>query len=142
MKTGEKITKLRKLNNLTQEQLADLLRVSRQSVSNWELNTAFPETKKLIKISELFNCSLDYLLNDEIEEMNINSFEVKNDNIKAILLTYLSFPPIFGWIIGIVSLKFQKNHIKNKIQIGLSILGMIVSLTLTALMVIGIMLGL
>lgn len=146
MTIGEKTTKLRKENDLTQEQFADLLKVSRQSVSKWELNTTYPETDKLIRISKLFNCSLDYLLKDEIEQMDINlvgsSIETKEDKVKALLFTYLSFPPIFGWIIGIVSLKFQKEHMRNKTQICLSILGMIVSLSLTILMIIGATLGL
>ena len=72
MTIGEKITKLRKEQNLTQEQFAEILNVSRQSVSKWELNTTYPDTDKLIKISKLFNCSLDFLLKDEIERMDIN----------------------------------------------------------------------
>ena len=68
MKTGDKIAKLRKQNNLTQDQLASLLKVSRQSVSKWESNITYPETDKIIRISQIFDCSIDYLLNDKIEE--------------------------------------------------------------------------
>ena len=68
MKTGDKIAKLRKQNNLTQDQLAGLLKVSRQSVSKWESNITYPETDKIIRISQIFDCSIDYLLNDKIEE--------------------------------------------------------------------------
>ena len=46
MTFGDKLTKLRKQKNLTQEQLADMLGVSRQSVSKWESDTAYPETDK------------------------------------------------------------------------------------------------
>ncbi len=67
MKLGEKLSKLRKENNYTQEQLADILGVSRQAISKWESNTAYPETDKLIRMSELFNCSLDYLLKETEE---------------------------------------------------------------------------
>lgn len=67
MTTGEKIAKLRKENNYTQEQLAELLSVSRQSVSKYESGLAYPETEKLIKLSELFDCSVDYLLKDYVE---------------------------------------------------------------------------
>ena len=67
MSFGEKLSKLRKENNYTQEQLADVLNVSRQSVSKWESDLAYPETEKLIKISELFNSSLDYLMKDTNE---------------------------------------------------------------------------
>lgn len=67
MTTGEKIAQLRKQNNHTQEQLAELLEVSRQAVSKWESNLAYPETEKLIRLSKLYGCSVDYLLHDEIE---------------------------------------------------------------------------
>ncbi len=66
MTFGEKISKLRKEQNYTQEQLAELLDVSRQSVSKWEQDTAYPETDKILKIAHLFNCTCDYLLKDEI----------------------------------------------------------------------------
>lgn len=68
MTFGDKLAKLRRENNYTQEQFADILNVSRQSVSKWESDLAYPETDKLIKICELFNCSSDYLLlnTDEI----------------------------------------------------------------------------
>lgn len=68
MTFGEKLAKLRKENNHTQEQLSSILGVSRQSVSKWESDLAFPETEKLIRISELYDCSLDYLLRDRPQE--------------------------------------------------------------------------
>ena len=68
MTLGEKLSKLRKEYNYTQEQLADILGVSRQSISKWESDIAYPETDKLIKMGKLFECSMDYLLNDDITE--------------------------------------------------------------------------
>ncbi len=62
MTTGEKIATYRKKNNMTQEQLAELLQVSRQSVSKWESDLAFPETEKLLRLSKLFHCTVDHLL--------------------------------------------------------------------------------
>ena len=67
MTLGEKLSKLRKENNITQEQLAATLGVSRQAISKWESDTTYPETDKLIRMSELFDCSLDYLLKDKID---------------------------------------------------------------------------
>lgn len=64
MALGDKLSKLRRENNYTQEQLAEVLGVSRQAISKWESNLTYPETDKLIRISQLFNCSLDYLLKD------------------------------------------------------------------------------
>ena len=66
MTLGEKLSKLRKEYNYTQEQLADILGVSRQSISKWESDIAYPETDKLVKIGKLFECSMDYLLNEDI----------------------------------------------------------------------------
>lgn len=73
MTTGEKIAKLRKENNYTQEQLAEMLSVSRQSVSKYESGLAYPETEKLIRLSELFDCTLDYLLKDDVVEPKYNN---------------------------------------------------------------------
>lgn len=70
MTLGDKLSKLRKENNYTQEQLADILGVSRQAISKWESDTTYPETDKLIRMSELFDCSLDYLLKDKVETDN------------------------------------------------------------------------
>lgn len=68
MTTGEKLTKLRRENNFTQEQLADLVGVSRQAVSKWESDLAYPETEKLLKLGELYHCSMDYLLKEDIDD--------------------------------------------------------------------------
>lgn len=66
--TGEKLAVLRKNKGITQEQLAELLKVSRQSVSRWEMDAAFPETEKLVKLSKILDCSIDFLLNDNRQE--------------------------------------------------------------------------
>ena len=67
MTTGEKIAALRKEKGITQEALAERLKVARQSVSRWEMDAAFPETEKLIKLSRILECSIDFLLNGEIQ---------------------------------------------------------------------------
>lgn len=89
MTTGEKLAKLRREHNYTQEQLAEIIGVSRQSISKWESDGAFPETEKLIQLSRMYNCSIDYLLKEEIEEKLIpNSIEnsiSKNNSLKKFL---------------------------------------------------------
>lgn len=75
MTTGEKIAMLRKKKDLTQEQLAEILKVSRQSVSRWEMDVAFPETEKLIKLSKLLDCSIDFLLSEE----NVDGQKAQNE---------------------------------------------------------------
>ena len=84
MTFGEKISKLRKEYNYTQEQLADILNVSRQTVSKWESDIAYPEMHKLIKIGELFECSMDYLLKEEVEDKNGASCSVFAEKTKEI----------------------------------------------------------
>lgn len=64
MTLGEKIQQLRKASGISQEQLADQLNVSRQSVSKWELNDAIPEISKIVLLSDLFSISTDELLKD------------------------------------------------------------------------------
>lgn len=65
---AEKIVKLRKQNGWSQEDLAVRLNISRQSVSKWESTASVPDLDKIIKLSELFGVSTDYLLKDEMEE--------------------------------------------------------------------------
>ena len=74
---SEKLYQLRKKSGLSQEQLAEQLNVSRQSISKWESGSAFPESEKLIIISNYFGVSVDYLLKDEVED------EVKTANNEA-----------------------------------------------------------
>ena len=79
MTTGEKLQKLRKDNEYTQEELADIMSVSRQSISKWESDVAFPETDKLVTLSKLYHCSIDYLLNDEVSEKGKKDFKSKKE---------------------------------------------------------------
>lgn len=66
---GDKIMNLRKQNNWSQEDLAEKLGISRQSVSKWESGTSIPDIDKIIKLSAIFDVSTDYLLKDELEEV-------------------------------------------------------------------------
>lgn len=66
----DKLIVLRREKGLSQEQLAEYLAVSRQSVSKWEADKTMPEVSKLIAISQMFRVSLDYLLIDDCENRN------------------------------------------------------------------------
>lgn len=66
---ADKIIFLRKQHSWSQEQLAEQLNVSRQSVSKWESGLSIPDLDKIIKMSEIFGVSTDYLLKDSIEEI-------------------------------------------------------------------------
>ena len=80
MTLGEKLSKLRKEYNYTQEQLADILSVTRQSISKWESDIAYPETDKLIKIGKLFECSMQTSrLGSTSQKVSLNSLYNKSN---------------------------------------------------------------
>ena len=64
---ADKIVDLRKKNGWSQEELADQLNVSRQSISKWESAQSVPDMARIIRLSEIFGVSTDYLLKDELE---------------------------------------------------------------------------
>ena len=66
MTIGQKITKLRQAKNISQEQLAEKVQVSRQSVSKWEMDQALPGIDKVLLICEIFGITTDELLHDKI----------------------------------------------------------------------------
>ena len=65
MKTNEKIIKYRKDNNLSQEQLAEKIGVTRQSISKWEAGQSQPSNDNLTELSKVFNISIARLLDDD-----------------------------------------------------------------------------
>lgn len=69
MKFGDKLIQLRKKNGLSQEELAAKLNVSRQSVSKWESNNTYPETDKIVQICNIFDCTMDDLINENIKDI-------------------------------------------------------------------------
>ena len=76
---AEKIMSLRKQYGWSQEELADLIGVSRQSVSKWESAASIPDIQKIIKMSEVFGVSIDYLLKDEIDLPETSQVEKTSD---------------------------------------------------------------
>lgn len=62
---GEKIAELRRTNNMSQEELADRLGISRQSVSKWESGQSLPDIEKLPLLSDIFHVSIDYLVKED-----------------------------------------------------------------------------
>lgn len=67
MTIGEKIQRLRKERGLSQEALAGMLYVTRQTVSKWELGQSTPDLALIAQLSELFQVSADYLIKDDAE---------------------------------------------------------------------------
>lgn len=74
MEFSEKLLTLRKAKDLTQEQLAEKLNVSRQSVSKWESDQAAPELDKIVAMSVVFDVTTDYLLkSSEIDDLSVKT---------------------------------------------------------------------
>ncbi len=88
---ADKIINERKKNGWSQEELADMLGVSRQSVSKWEGAQAVPDLQKILKLAEIFGVSTDYLLKDEIEaEETSGEMREASDNIPPLRKVTLS----------------------------------------------------
>lgn len=83
MKLSEKIIELRKNKGMTQEELAELCNVSRQSISKWEADIALPELDKLLILSKSFGISLDVLVKDEMELNRVKEVHCCGDNALA-----------------------------------------------------------
>lgn len=82
MSFGERLYQLRKDRNISQEELAELLDVSRQSISKWENDKAYPEMTRLLFMSDYFDVSLDYLMRgtepDEKPQEPTTQYNAKN----------------------------------------------------------------
>lgn len=81
---ADKIIQLRKKNGWSQEELANEMNVTRQSVSKWEGAQSVPDLNKILKLSELFGVSVDYLLKDEMEEMEQEGIVGEQSNVRRV----------------------------------------------------------
>ena len=77
MKLGENILKLRKQNGLSQEQLGEQVGVTRQTISNWELNETTPNPEQLKLLSKALNVSIDELLDNDVKNVVIEKVSNK-----------------------------------------------------------------
>lgn len=115
MKFGDKLIQLRKKNGLSQEELAAKLNVSRQSVSKWESNNTYPETDKIVQICNIFDCTMDDLINENIKD--ITMVERKNKNqLNINIESFLDF--VTKTINMFCSMKFLSG-LKCLIELGL-----------------------
>ena len=87
MKFEEKLIKLRKENLLSQEELAEKLNVTRQTISKWELGQSKPDIEKLKEISSLFKVSIEQLTDDNNTEINKKIKEKDNSKVAKIIIT-------------------------------------------------------
>ena len=72
MTLGQRLQKARKESGLSQEELAEQLGVSRQAVSKWENDSGYPEMEKMIRLSQIYQVSLDYLVGNGQEQEHAN----------------------------------------------------------------------
>ena len=110
MRFGEKLVSLRKSHGYTQENLAEMLGVSRQAVARWEANDTTPDITMLLGICEIFHVSADYMIHNDYESdedipaVKEKSFEVQTANeksrqnflIAAICFTFSTLCSIIG----------------------------------------------
>ena len=112
MTLGLKIQNLRKKAQLTQDELAEILGVSRQALSKWENDTSIPDIDKVILISESFSVTTDYLLKDSPIQQGCHEDE-KNDSILQMnpksLVISISIIVFIGLIISI-SMQYSSNR--------------------------------
>ncbi len=106
VKINEKILTLRKKLGWSQDELAEKLSVSRQSVSKWETGDSVPESAKLPEIAKIFSVSTDYLLDDSKEEFLPPQEEESNNTADKIMSKGESAFKNYGWILGVVLILF------------------------------------
>lgn len=82
MKFGENLKVLRKSRKISQEQLAEKVNVSRQSVSKWETGDAYPEMNNILELCKIFHCHINDLVNDSIIDIDSLDEEVKMKVVK------------------------------------------------------------
>ena len=82
MKFGDNLKKLRKSKKLSQEQLAEKVNVSRQSVSKWENGEAYPEMNNILELCKIFKCHINDLVNDSILDVDSLDDDVKMSVVK------------------------------------------------------------
>jgi transcriptional regulator with XRE-family HTH domain len=82
MKFADNLKRLRKRRNISQEQLAEKVGVSRQSVSKWETSEAYPEMNNILELCKIFKCNISDLVNDKMVDIDSLDEEVKMSVVK------------------------------------------------------------
>lgn len=119
MNLGNKIQEIRKKNKMSQEELAEVFNVTRQTISSWENSKSYPDIETLIKLSDKFDISLDILLKEDKVMIKEIDKERKNyKSIKKMLFILCSSLMIVGIIYCIKYINFSKRYdaVKNEIE--------------------------
>lgn len=111
MNFGDKLLRIRKEKNITQEQLAQMIGVTRQTVSNWELNITIPNIDDLKKISEILNVSYAKLLNASSNKNDEKSENIKTHKLFIIVLKVMGIIFLVNvFILGIIFIVWKINY--------------------------------
>lgn len=107
MSFGNKLNNLRKKHGMSQEELADMLSITRQTVSKWELGQSLPDINYLLQLCSIFNVSSDYFLNDDMNKSQFVSIVSENKmhrpQIAGIIILCISIPLL---VMGIIFCSF------------------------------------
>lgn len=125
MELGNEISKRRKEAKLSQEQLAEKLNVTRQTISNWELGQTVPDINQAKELSKIFNISLDELADNNVKDIlieKINKTEKKTGEIQKVLKVFFIAIIIIFIIIIIINLFYiikrcRDTNLEKKSQI-------------------------
>ena len=113
MSFADNLKTIRKKRNITQEQLADMLGVSRQAVSKWESEGGYPETETLLLLAKEMNVSLDYLFSERCHM-------VRSENKKRVskIDTYLNCAEVFAYRSTCLKRKYGAVIVKDDVVIS------------------------
>lgn len=128
MKFGDKLLKLRKLNGMSQEDLAEKLNVTRQTISKWELEQSKPDMGKFLEISKLFKVDLEILTNDNLDidsKNNVNSYAGNKANNSKQVIIIISIIFVFFIVISVTCIisfinigKSKMNSMNSVLNVG------------------------
>ena len=142
---ADKLIQLRKKNGWSQEELGELMNVSRQAVSKWEAAQSIPDLERIIKLSHLFGVSTDYLLKDSLEEYDGNEHSLEENPIRKVsveeantfltikeetskqiaLATYLSILSPIGLFLLLGANQEKQWNISENLAVGLGLMLML-----------------
>ena len=103
MSLGGKILEFRKKLNITQEQLAEQLSVTRQTISKWELNETTPDIKQAKELSKIFKISLDELTENEVKDILATRVR-NNEKLAGMLMKFLKIAGVIILILLIIDI--------------------------------------
>lgn len=118
MLLNEKITIIRKMNNLTQEEFAEELGVSRQAISKWENGSSVPDVQMLLRVADYYNLTLDQLVRDDFDLPMAANTEV-TDEKNTWADSDFDIETYLGKICDVSMNSFRYSVIRNVLIVGM-----------------------